>query len=296
MVRTGCCLRPAPGGGTSRRSNTSWTGSPMIARRLWRGRPAQSASRPGGPACCRAKFLARPALGVARQSVIRDRFPGRRISDELPELWTDAGVPIDCSKPYAGLGVVVGVTGEDRRAALAAEPFLMAVPGLPGSQNRLPTHDPKGAGNDCGVRRSCGSRPPLAAGAVAVARAEQRLRDLKAHSPTVATTGKRIWHGRDPKGSHGGPPPSPGCTSMRASPPGQRNTNSASRTETRRSSPSVSTTGTVEAVGHLPELARSLTTGRITKKSASTNAKTTRYAIIRWRLIRRGIIPSLRHD
>jgi hypothetical protein len=137
------------------------------------------------------RLLLGRALGVAREAVLGDRLPRRRIGDELPELRPYPGVSVDRPQPHPRPGVVVGVTGEDRRAALAAEPLLVPVGWPPGLERGLALNDAERARRHGGVRRRRGSGPPLAACAVAIARAEQRPRDLKAHGTAVAATGQR---------------------------------------------------------------------------------------------------------
>src|ERR1700677_1134122 len=165
--------------------------------------PAEA--RPAG-AVCRVALpsagrLGGRALRVARQPVVRDLLPGRGVGNELPEFGPHPRVAINGPQSHPRLGVVGGIAGEIRRAALAAEPLLVPTGWLPGLQRRLPAHDAKRAGHDGCVGRRRGARAPLATRAVAVARAEQRLGHFKANYAAVTTAGQAGTHRVDPTSS-----------------------------------------------------------------------------------------------
>src|SRR6185503_9475285 len=77
-------------------------------------------------------------------------------------------------------------------AALGAE--LLGEAGLrpPGTDEVLARDDPERAGRDTRLGRGSGARPPLAARAVAVARAEKRLCHLEADAAAEAAAGERL--------------------------------------------------------------------------------------------------------
>jgi len=70
------------------------------------------------------------ALRVARQPVVRDLLPGRGVGNELPEFGPHPRVAIEGPQSHPRLGVVGGIAGENRRAALAAEPLLVPIGGF----------------------------------------------------------------------------------------------------------------------------------------------------------------------
>src|SRR5438270_4259943 len=127
---------------------------------------------------------------MARQAIVRDRLPRRRVGDELPEAGTDAWITVDRAEPDTGLRVILGITGEDGRTTLTAEPLLVAVGRSPRLQRRLALGDSERSRHDrCIGRRRC-TCAPLATSAMAVPRPEQRLGDLETHRPAVTAAGE----------------------------------------------------------------------------------------------------------
>jgi len=131
------------------------------------------------------------ALLVTGQTVVGDRLPGRRIGDELADARPDPRVTIERSHPDADRIGVAGVAAEQRRATVAAEPFLATAIRLPDSKPVLAGHDLKRAGRGVRAGRCCTSAATLAALAMAVAGDDQRLADLEPDGTAVAATGER---------------------------------------------------------------------------------------------------------
>jgi len=135
-----------------------------------------------------------PALGKARQAVVGNRLPRRRVRDELPHRRTDARVLVE--RPHADpdrLGVRRS-GAEQRRPALPAEPLLAAVLRRPDAQLVLARDDPERVRRRMRLRRGGRTAPPLAALAVAVARSNKRLGDLLADCAAVAAARERELH------------------------------------------------------------------------------------------------------
>jgi hypothetical protein len=82
---------------------------------------------------------------MAGQSVVGDRLPRRGIGDELADAWPDPRIAIERSHPDSDRVGVVGVAAEQRRATVAAEPFLAAAVRLPYAKLVLTRNDPKRA-------------------------------------------------------------------------------------------------------------------------------------------------------
>jgi len=126
---------------------------------------------------------------VARETVVWDRFPGRGRTDPRAHGRADLRVAVERAHANADpLGVLV-VASEDRGSAHAAEPFLAAVFGLPAPQDIVTVNDAEGVNDGMSARRGRRARSPLAATAMAVARAEQLRRHLIANRSAVAATG-----------------------------------------------------------------------------------------------------------
>ena len=103
----------------------------------------------------------------------------------------DSRIVVESPHPDPDRIGVIGIATEERRATVAAEPFLAPVFGLPQAKPVLARNDPKRAG--CGMR-VCGRRgaaPTLAALAMAVAGDEKRFGYLEAHGSAVAATRER---------------------------------------------------------------------------------------------------------
>jgi hypothetical protein len=135
----------------------------------------------------------RRALVEARQPVVGDRLPRRRIGDELARARAHAGVAVDRRHPYRD-DVQAGTRGEEPRAAVAAEDLLEAVGRRPGRQVVLALEDPHRAGLDADRRGGRGPRTMLAAGAVTVDGAAERGGDLEAHGTAGAAAGEESGH------------------------------------------------------------------------------------------------------
>jgi len=131
------------------------------------------------------------ALLVTGQTVVGDRLPGRRIGDELADARADPRVTIERSHPDADRIGVAGVAAEQRRATVAAEPFLATAIGLPDSKPVLAGDDLKRAGCGVGAGRCRSSAATLAALAVAIAGDDQRLAHLEPDGTAVAATRER---------------------------------------------------------------------------------------------------------
>src|SRR4051794_24220618 len=129
--------------------------------------------------------------GVAGQSVVRDRLPRRGRGDELPRAGPDPGILVERPHPDADRIGVARIAAEQRGAAVAAEPLLAAVRGLPDPEPVFAGDDPERARGGMRTRRRRGTAAPLAAAAVAVARRDERLGDLEPDSPAVAAPGER---------------------------------------------------------------------------------------------------------
>jgi len=109
------------------------------------------------------------AFLVTGQSVVVDRLPRRGIGDELADARPDPRITIERSHPDAdGVGVP-GVAAEQRRATVAAKPFLATAIGFPDSKPVLAGDDLKRAGCGVGADRCRSSAATLAALAVAIA-------------------------------------------------------------------------------------------------------------------------------
>src|SRR6188768_2480681 len=87
-----------------------------------------------------------------------------------------------------------GVGAEQRRPALPAEPFLAAALRPPDTKPVLARDDPERLRRRMRLRRGRRTSPPLAAPAVAVARAHERLADLVTNCPAVAAARERKLH------------------------------------------------------------------------------------------------------
>lgn len=86
---------------------------------------------------------------------------------------------------------VTAVAAKERRATVAAEPFLAAVLGPPHTKPVFARNDPKRARRGVRVRRRRRSTATLAALAMAIAGADERLGHLESHGAAVAATPKR---------------------------------------------------------------------------------------------------------
>src|SRR3954452_17071182 len=127
---------------------------------------------------------------MAREPVVGNRLPHRRIVGELALVGTDAGGAVDGAQPYSDLPLGLDVAAEQGRAAVGAEALLG------GGAARIPTLDQvlalretERAFGRARVRRCTGSGAALAACAVAVVRRDERLADLVADASAYAAPG-----------------------------------------------------------------------------------------------------------
>jgi len=151
---------------------------------------------------------------LARETVVWDRLP--RGGRTHPRTHGRPGVRIVVERAHANadpLGMLV-VACEDRRSARATEPFLATVVGLPAPEEIVAGNNAEGVDRGMSARRGRRARSPLAATAMAVARAEKLSRHLIADRPAVAATGNgsvgirpssRFRHAATPP--HCAPPP-----------------------------------------------------------------------------------------
>src|SRR5215208_1551144 len=70
-------------------------------------------------------------FGVARQSVVGNRLPGRGIGHELAGARPDPRITVERPHPNADRISVARIASEEGGATVAAEPLLAAVVGLP---------------------------------------------------------------------------------------------------------------------------------------------------------------------
>src|SRR6266536_324433 len=131
------------------------------------------------------------ALGVAGQTVLGDRLPRRGIGDKLTDARPDPWIVVERPHPDADRIGVTGIAAKERRAAVAAEPFLAAVVRLPHAKPVLARNDPKGARCGVRVRRRRRATATLAALAMAIAGDDERLGHLEPDRPTVTATRER---------------------------------------------------------------------------------------------------------
>src|SRR5262245_33466987 len=100
----------------------------LARRRRKPPRPARAAAP--GP-------LARPRLGVARQAVVRDRVPGRRVRGELTVARADPGIVVEGAEADAHDLLVLLAPAPQVRAAGRAEELGEAVRGAVGAEQLL---------------------------------------------------------------------------------------------------------------------------------------------------------------
>src|SRR2546428_13843753 len=97
-----------------------------------------SLSVPAGAICLRSpragagpgQVVARLGLVVAREAVVRDRLPGRRVRHERAPARPDAGIAVEGAHPHAHLRGVARIAAEELGAALAAEELPEAAVGM----------------------------------------------------------------------------------------------------------------------------------------------------------------------
>src|SRR5712691_2590356 len=130
-------------------------------------------------------------LGVAGQSVVGDRFPRRGVGHKLTDARPDPRIVVERPHPDADRIGVIGIAAEERRATVAAEPFLAPAVRLPDPKPVLPRDDPERVGRGVGVRRRGRSAATLAALAVAITGDNERLGHLESDGPAVAATPER---------------------------------------------------------------------------------------------------------
>jgi hypothetical protein len=132
--------------------------------------------------------LRRPPLRKARQPVVGDRLPARRVRDELAVGRADARVLVEAAETDPAHRRIVGVLRPEVRAALRTEDLRGALRRSPPPHELLALHDPQRPGDDARRRGGGGAGPPLAAGAMAVARRYRRLRQLPADASAQTAT------------------------------------------------------------------------------------------------------------
>src|SRR3954447_11142767 len=134
---------------------------------------------------------------MAREPVVGNRLPHRRIVGELALVGTDAGVAVDGAQPYSDLPLGLGVAAEQGRAAVGAEALLGAAAArIPTLDQVLALRETERAFGRARVRRCTGSGAALTARAVAVVRRDERLADLVADAPAYAASGDDGCHDR----------------------------------------------------------------------------------------------------
>src|SRR6185295_3283845 len=120
-----------------------------------------------------------PALGEARQAVVGDGLPGRRVVHELAAAGPDARVAVEGAEAHDHHLAALGVRGEEGRAAVAAEVLGQAAFGLPAAHALLAADDAQRPRRGAGRGGGGSAGAMLAARAVAVERALQRRVDLE---------------------------------------------------------------------------------------------------------------------
>jgi hypothetical protein len=129
-------------------------------------------------------------FGTAWQPVVGDRLPGRGIGHELADARPYPRITVKSPYTNADRVRVTGIAAEQRRATVAAEPFLAAVVRPPDSQPVLTHDDPKRSRRGMGVCGRGRAAAALAAPAMAVARADGRRCYLEPDGAAVATAGE----------------------------------------------------------------------------------------------------------
>src|SRR4051794_14173 len=107
-------------------------------------------------------------------------------------LRADARVAVEGAEAYADHLGVVRVAAPELRPAFRAELLGKAAVWSPGTDELLAGEDVEGSRRDAGLGGGGGPGPPLAARAVAVARAEERLGHLEANAAAKAPAGQRL--------------------------------------------------------------------------------------------------------
>src|SRR5688572_27689778 len=131
---------------------------------------------------------------MARQAVVGDGLPGRRVGDVLVVRGAHAGVAVEGAHADADRVGVVGIAAEQGRAAGRAEGLLEAVVGRVRGDELLAARDPEGARRGPGAERGRAACAALAAHAVAVAGVLGRGGELVANAAAHAATGERQVH------------------------------------------------------------------------------------------------------
>src|SRR5919201_1150101 len=146
----------------------------------------------------------RPPLLVPRQAVVRERFPRRRVRDELAVLRANPGIVVEGAEPHRDHVRIVGAAAPQRGAARRAELLRESTLRNVRAHELLTGEDAERTGSDASRRRGGGAGAALAARAVAVARGDERLADLEPHAAAEAAAGERqVWHGTHPTQSSG---------------------------------------------------------------------------------------------
>src|SRR4051812_36978107 len=102
---------------------------------------------------------------MTRQSVVLNRLPRRGVGDEGADTRPDPRIAVERAHADTDRLRVAEVATEDRRAALAAEPFLATVVGLPALQAIRALDDVERARRRVRAGRRRGATAPLTPGA-----------------------------------------------------------------------------------------------------------------------------------
>jgi hypothetical protein len=154
----------------------------------------------------RCTLVRMPALGSARQAVVGNRLPRRRVRDELAHARTYPRVCVQGAQPNADTLRIRRIRAVQGRSAERAEPLLKAAGWSPRAECLGARDDPKRSGLHARVGRGRGSGPALAARAVTVVGGHERREDLKAHGAAAATAGEGMLGAGGHRGHDSGAP------------------------------------------------------------------------------------------
>ena len=140
-----------------------------------------------------SRYGRRPGSGAARpriprESVLRDRLPRRAESTNCLNFRADARIAVERPEADGDLLVREWISAEERRAAPPAEELRHACGRFGRTAAPLALEQTEARPRDATIDRGAGARPPLAVRAVAVARGDERCRDLKTDRPAQAAT------------------------------------------------------------------------------------------------------------
>src|SRR4051794_20419052 len=130
---------------------------------------------------------------MARQAVVGNRLPRRRVIRELARRRADPRVAVEAPEPHgADLRIVRRLRPELRPADGAERLREAAAAGAPRADELLALDDPHRSRCDARLRRSGAARTPLAARAVAVAGRDERFADLVADTAAHAAARQQV--------------------------------------------------------------------------------------------------------